>query len=134
MAEIGTQNFPRTKRFDMEERKTLVFNAKQRTIGVSGQSGIVSHREKHGFRCRGTFHERQAAPHVVTPERGSGWRSPGPRGGLSQMNDVLNAAAASPGFEVVRRRRSCAVRGGGGSAIFQRRRGGTLEPLLGAKG
>ena len=50
MAEIGTQNFPRTKRFDMEERKTLVFNAKQRTIGVSGQSGIVSHREKHGFR------------------------------------------------------------------------------------
>ena len=84
MAEIGTQNFPRTKRFDMEERKTLVFNAKQRTIGVS-QSGIVSHREKHGFRCRGTFHERQAGASVVTPERGSGWRSPGPRGGLSQM-------------------------------------------------
>jgi hypothetical protein len=34
MMEIGTQRFPRTKRFDMEERKTLVFNAKQRTIGV----------------------------------------------------------------------------------------------------
>jgi hypothetical protein len=35
MNEIGTAQFPRTKRFDMEERKTQVFNAKQRTIGVS---------------------------------------------------------------------------------------------------
>eukprot|EP00227_Mantoniella_beaufortii_P010207 CAMPEP_0197591312 /NCGR_PEP_ID=MMETSP1326-20131121/13001_1 /TAXON_ID=1155430 /ORGANISM="Genus nov. species nov., Strain RCC2288" /LENGTH=374 /DNA_ID=CAMNT_0043156713 /DNA_START=39 /DNA_END=1163 /DNA_ORIENTATION=+ len=34
MADIGTQQFPRTKRFDMEERKTMVFNAKDRTIGV----------------------------------------------------------------------------------------------------
>lgn len=37
--EIGMQRFPRTKRFDMEERKTHVFNAKQRTIGVS-QCGV----------------------------------------------------------------------------------------------
>ena len=31
---IGDPRFPRTKRFDMEERKRLIFNAKQRNFGV----------------------------------------------------------------------------------------------------
>jgi hypothetical protein len=41
MTSIGEQRFPRTKRFDMEERKTLVFNAKARTIGVSASASRV---------------------------------------------------------------------------------------------
>ena len=35
MADIGTAGFPRTKKYDMEERKARIFNAKERTIGVS---------------------------------------------------------------------------------------------------
>ena len=39
MLDIGGKGFPRVKQFDMEERKTMIFNAKARTIGVS-QTGM----------------------------------------------------------------------------------------------
>lgn len=56
--EIGTQRFPRTKRFDMEERKTLVFNAKKRTIGVSpcGVFGVFWMRENSFFMAEDGMH------------------------------------------------------------------------------
>ena len=59
MLDIGGKGFPRVKQFDMEERKTMIFNAKARTIGVS-QTGMHFFFLQRERRCGKQFCCRDA--------------------------------------------------------------------------